>query len=154
MSNEVPKTQMAVLLLQVMQEEGLSINDLANEFDMTYEYMRRLVQGKGAMSKPVLRNMAARFKWDYKEVEKLLVQDRFRLKNGEHGALAQEVTPGTEVFVRGWNLLTKRQQDVLTEQLEMFVKQNRLNHADIEASGLKVVAQPEPKVVVKSGKKP
>lgn len=121
---EVPPTQIAVLLKQEMDEENLTLNDLAKEFGLTYEYIRRVVRGMNTPSKTVLRLFAHKFKWDYKEVEELLVQDRFRLHNGESGAIAQNLNPEVEPFEKAWHLLESGQKDILMQQFNLFLSQN------------------------------
>jgi|GEM_PF-1359896 len=122
---EIPKTQIGVLLQQAMDQEGLSIRDLSGQLDMTYEYVRRLTQGMNLPSKTALKLICQRFKWKYSEMEPLLVQDRFRLRNGQYGAIAQEFNPEVEPFERGWNMLEKSQKEILLAQLQHFISQNR-----------------------------
>lgn len=122
---KVPRTQIALKLQSAMDNERLSLHDLAKEFGMTYEYMRRLVRGLNVPSKTVLRLVSQRFGWDFDEAEKLLVGDRFRMKNGEHGAIAQEINPEVEPFERGWHLLAETQKESLLAQFNLFLAQNR-----------------------------
>lgn len=121
---EVPPTQIANLLKQEMDEENLSLNDLAKEFGLTYEYMRRVVRGINVPSKTVLKLLSNRFKWNYKDVEALLVQDRFRLRNGEAGAIAQSFNPEVEPFEKAWHLLEPEQKNLLLQQFNLFLAQN------------------------------
>ena len=122
---EVPPTQIAVLLKQAMDEEKLSLNDLAKEFGLTYEYMRRVARGLNTPSKTILCLFAQRFKWNFKEVEALLVQDRFRLRNGEAGAIAQTFNPEVEPFEKAWHLLGPEQKKILLQQFQLILAQNR-----------------------------
>lgn len=129
-TEEIPKTQIGVMLQQAMDKEGLLILDVAKEFDLTYEYMRRISRGMNLPSKSVLKLLAQRFGWNFKEVEVLLVQDRFRMKNGEHGGMAQTLNPEVEPFERGWHLLEQAQKDMIMAQFNLFVLQNRRHIRD------------------------
>jgi transcriptional regulator with XRE-family HTH domain len=122
---EVPRTQIAIRLQSAMDNENLSLQDLAKEFDMTYEYMRRLARGLTLPSKTVLKLMSQRFKWDYQGVETELVQDRFRAANGPKGAIAQILNPEVEPFEKAWHLLEEPQKQILRAQFDMFLTQNR-----------------------------
>ena len=124
-TDEVPRTQIAVRLQQAMDAEKFSINDAAREFDLTYEYVRRVVRGLNIPSKTVLILFCQRFKWDYKEMENLLVQDRFRARNGEFGAVAQQFEPEVQPFERGWSMLDSNQKGILLAQLQLFLAQNK-----------------------------
>jgi hypothetical protein len=122
---EVPKTQIAVKLQQEMDKAGMTMRDLAADLDMTYEFVRRLLRGDSLMSKANLKVMSARFKWNYPEMEKMLVQDRFRRNNGAEGAIAQAFNPEVDPFEKGWALLNDEQKEMLLSQLYTFIRINR-----------------------------
>jgi hypothetical protein len=133
---EVATTQIAHRLQQAMDRENLSLHDMTKEFDMSYEYMRRVSKGINLPSKTVLKLFSHRFRWDYAEMEKLLVQDRFRMKNGVQGAIAQEFDPEVEPFEKCFRLLDESQKKILLAQLNLFVTQNRRhNRGGLNATG-------------------
>ena len=133
---EVATTQIAHRLQQAMDRENLSLHDMTKEFEMSYEYMRRVTKGMNLPSKAVLKHFSHRFRWDYAEMEKLLVQDRFRLKNGAQGAIAQEFDPEVEPFEKSFRFLDKSQKEILLAQLNLFLAQNRRhNRGGLNATG-------------------
>jgi hypothetical protein len=123
--DETPKTQIALLVQRSMDEQALSLNDLAGKFGMTYEYTRRVARGDALPSRHALRIIAASLGWDAAEAEKLRVQDHFRLKHGPEGAIAQEFDPEVAPFERQWKLLDATQKALLLTQLRLFVLENR-----------------------------
>lgn len=124
-TEEIPKTQLAIRIQQAMDSENMSLQDAASAFNLTYEYARRVIRGMNVPSKSVLKLMCQHWKWDYDEMAVLRVQDLFRQKNGVVGAIAQEMSPEVEPFVRGWRLLEPAQKEILLAQLNMFVAGNR-----------------------------
>jgi hypothetical protein len=127
MSNlaEVPVTQLALKIQRAIDHENISVNQLARDIDMTYEYTRRLVKGINTPSKLLLKTLAHRFAWDFDEVYRTLVQDKFRLANGKAGAVAQEFDPEVEPFEKAWHFLEDGQKEILLAQLNLFLAQNR-----------------------------
>ena len=121
----IPPTQIAQKIQQAMDERGITLQDLAKHFDMSYEYMRRTVRGETNPSKNFLKLLCLFFGWDAKEMEVLLIQDKFRKHNGPLTLVAQGINPETEPFVRGWDFLEQSQKDILLAQLKMFIEQNR-----------------------------
>jgi hypothetical protein len=121
----VPDTQFAVKLLESMDRVGLSIRDLSSELSMTYEYTRRLVRGYNLPSHSCLTLLSMWFGWSLEEIRRMVVQDKFRLRNGPEGAIAQAFNPEVEPFERSWQLLEQAQKSILLAQLEMFIAQNR-----------------------------
>jgi transcriptional regulator with XRE-family HTH domain len=122
---EVPKTQIALRLQQEMDQRQLTLQDIAKMFDLTYEYVRRLARGDNNVSKNVLWRMSKTFDWDVEEMEKMLVGDRWRQKNGPLGAIAQEFNPEVEPFEKGWHMLDQTQKAFLLANLNLFISQNR-----------------------------
>jgi transcriptional regulator with XRE-family HTH domain len=122
---EVPKTQIALRLQQEMDQRGLTLQDVAKMFDLSYEYARRLVRGHNSVSKNVLWRMSKIFDWDVEEMDKLLVGDRWRQKNGPLGAIAQEFDTEVEPFEKGFKMLDQTQKQFLLANLNLFIAQNR-----------------------------
>lgn len=121
----LPVTQLAIRLQQVLNARGLTIRSFSEEMDMTYEYLRRLLNGTNLPSKNLLKLFCQKFGWDYEEMSELLVQDSFRKRFGEKGAVAQQVNPEVQPFQLGWDLLERAQKDILLAQFNMFIAQNR-----------------------------
>lgn len=120
-----PKTQISLRLQHAMDQAGMSMRDAAEKFDLTYEYIRRVCKGDTNVSKNVLKVFCHEFGWDYKEMEQLLVDDRFRTRNGVFGAIAQQFNPEVEPFEKGWFLLDQTQKEFLLANLNLFLAQNR-----------------------------
>ncbi len=125
MTDEIPVTQIALRLREAMDRENISIAQLAQQIDMTYEYTRRLVKGINIPSRALLKVVCARFGWDFDEVYRTVVQDKFRLANGAPGALAQDLNPEVEPFEKAWHLLDIDQKEILLAQFKLFLAQNR-----------------------------
>lgn len=123
--NEVPVTQLALKIQQEIDGRNITINQLAKDLDLTYEYTRRLVKGLNTPSKLLLKVIAPYFGWDLKEAYQTLVEDRFRLANGGEGAMAQKLNPEVEPFEKAWHLLDENQKEILLAQFTLFLAQNR-----------------------------
>jgi predicted transcriptional regulator YheO len=121
----VPKTQFALRLQAAMDQENMSLHEAALKFHMSYEYMRRLTLGINNPSSPLLTLLCMHFNWNFDEMEKMIVDDRFRTKYGVHGAIAQQFNPEVEPFEKGWFLLTKTQKEFLLAQFNLYLEQNR-----------------------------
>lgn len=123
--NEIPSTQIGLRIRQAMDERGWSMKDLAAELDQSYEFVRRLVRGSALPSTVNLKIICQEFGWDYAAMRTLLVQDRFRVKNGPDGTIAQTVNPEVQPFELSWHMLDKQQKEILLAQLNLFILQNR-----------------------------
>jgi transcriptional regulator with XRE-family HTH domain len=135
------QTQLGQYLSDAMARAGLSIKELAERCDVSYEYIRRLVRGEGLPSKHMLRVIAAEVGADRKEVERLLVADSIRRDYGKVPLEISGKNPDAELFERHISELTPDQREALEAMLMMFVKQNR--------AGAQIAVKSQPRIAAK-----
>ena len=124
-NENLPKTEFAAKLNQVMTEQGLTIDDIREITQSTYETARRFVRGISSPSQPVAKLVAQHFKWDLKEVQGMIIRDRERVKHGDLLDVAHSVDPDITKVTRSWPLLTKAQKKVVLETIAGFISRNR-----------------------------
>jgi transcriptional regulator with XRE-family HTH domain len=124
-NNEEPKTLIAELISSKMEEQGKTMKDLAEKFDITYEHVRRIVRGEGIPSKYVLKLFAEELGIPYKELEKTAVHDKIKKKYGSIPAELAGRNPALEPIERVWPKLSVDQQATLIDMANSFSKRNR-----------------------------
>ena len=76
-TNPVPNTQFALRLQAAMDQVNMSLHEAALKFNVSYEYMRRLTRGDNNPSKPLLKLLSLEFNWDFDDMDRMIVEDRF-----------------------------------------------------------------------------
>jgi len=93
-------TGLATLMKDRMAELDISLNDLAGRVGSTYEYARKLSRGLALPSKYMLRFLAEALELKLEDVEKVVVEDRIRMKYGEASLKVRGKNPALEPFLR------------------------------------------------------
>lgn len=101
-----------------MAQGGMSIKDLAEKLEITYEHARRIVRGEGLPSKSLSRILAKALSISENELLMLVTAEKVRLKFGP-GALPTSVcvprSPDLQELERLWgHLNSQRRHDLLT----------------------------------------
>lgn len=123
----IPKTEIAVLLQQEMQEHGLRIEQVREITESTYETARRFVRGMTVPSDAVLKLLAVHFGWNMEEAKVMAIRDRERMRNGDLFDIAHGQDPAVQKIVRAWPLLNKFQKKLILEQVNTYVASNQSN---------------------------
>jgi transcriptional regulator with XRE-family HTH domain len=126
---EAPRTQLAELLTSKMEEQGMTMNELAEKLDVTYEHVRRIVRGEGIPSKYVLKLIAEVFKFKYHDLEKIAVSDKIKKKYGSIPAELAGKDPTLEPLEKLWFKLHEEQRAALIDMASSFARRNRIAKA-------------------------
>lgn len=123
--DQIPPTEFAAKLVLAMEENGLNIDDIRDITKTAYESTRRIIRGITSPSNSIALLLSNRFKWDFDEIQQILIRDRMRVRHGELLDLSVNTDPALSQIVRGWTLLTESQRAVLVEQTSKFIKLNK-----------------------------
>lgn len=106
---EVPVPRLAAMIVEKMDERGVTILDLAKKLDLSYEHTRRIVRGM-IPSRRMLKAICEELKLPYKQVLDLANADKITEKYGELPAVMAGKKPGMEPLERVWDDLNEDQQ--------------------------------------------
>jgi transcriptional regulator with XRE-family HTH domain len=124
-NSDVSKTQVGQFISNAMQQKGVSIRDLAEGIDVTYEHVRRIVKGAAVPSKFILKLIADNLKLNSKELDRYATADRITKKFGsipvELSGKNPELTPVEHV----WGELTEDQKSAAVNMLQGWARLNR-----------------------------
>lgn len=108
-----------------MDEKGLDIRGLAEQAETTYEYVRKMLRGLALPSKYMLKVLCANLGMNEREMEKLLVADRIRMKYGKIPALLAGKNPELEPIERVWGSLSAGHKEDLIRMAQTWAKHDR-----------------------------
>jgi len=119
------ETLLAQRINERLPELKMSLNDLAAKTGSTYEYVRKLSRGLALPSKYMLRVLAEAIGLKYDEMEKIVVEDRIRMKYGEASLKVRGRSLAMEPFEKMVPQLDKAQREQIIGIMETWVKNNR-----------------------------
>jgi transcriptional regulator with XRE-family HTH domain len=122
---ETPGTLTAQKLLDAMEEKGMSIKELAEKSDTTYEHIRKILRGGSFPSKYMIRVLSELLNIKKSELEQLVAADQIRQKYGKIPAILSGKNPELEPVERIWNNLTPAQQADFVAQMQAVAKRNK-----------------------------
>lgn len=141
--NATPKTEatwhlMGAEIERRMREKGISIAQMAERVDATYETMRRILRGMNLPSVPRLRMICAELEWNLDEALEMRKMDQVRSKFGsvEVGGVLRVVDPDLERMVNDWDTLSSAQKEVVVAQFEVYRAMNSDGSASHKASAV------------------
>ena len=108
-----------------MDEQGVSIKDLARKIDTTYEHTRRIVKGEGVPSKYVLKLICQELGIPYKEAERAATADRIKKRFGDIPLELSGKNPELEPIAHAWNHLSEDQKKDATSMIVTWAKRNK-----------------------------
>src|SRR5690349_6292058 len=118
------------LISTAMEQQGITMRDLARKLDITYEHVRRVVRGEGIPSKYVLKLFCEALGLNYKEAERLATQDKIMKK---YGGIPLEISgknPALQPIEGAWDALTEDQKRAAITMITSWAKQNKtLQHS-------------------------
>lgn len=116
--------QFSTALVVAMNTAGLTIKDLAEKTDMTYENARRLVKGMTLPSKYVLKEICKILKLDFAKMENMVIADKFRRKFGDTSVDLMGHRPSLAPLEEIWDHLTEDQQKDLIAMAKGLLRRN------------------------------
>lgn len=115
MTGQERVTLISEKLNEQMERKGLSIKDVADKAGSTYEHVRNIVRGNVVPSKYMLRTLSDILGLNQKELEKIAVADRIRIKYGSIPLELSGKNPEIEPIERDWGKLTDaHKKDIIT----------------------------------------
>jgi transcriptional regulator with XRE-family HTH domain len=124
-SEELSQTEIGQIITDKMDEKGMSIKDLSQKLDITYEHVRRIVRGEGVPARYTLRQICEELGIPVKQAEKIATRDKVKKKYGPAYLELTGVKPGMETINRLWDSLTEEQQTDVKTMVEAWVKRNK-----------------------------
>jgi transcriptional regulator with XRE-family HTH domain len=122
---EHENSRVGELILDAMEEKGMSIRELSVAVETTYEHIRRIVKGEGIPSKFMLKDICEKLHINYKEAEKAATADRIAKRFGSIPIELSGKNPEMEPLDRIWTKLTDEQKHDLISMAQTWAKRNR-----------------------------
>ena len=120
------KTKISDLISEEMRLKGVSIRDIAEGTDRSYEHIRKLVKGIAIPSVSIIRAVAGFLEIDFQKLYRLSQQDSITKKYGDVPLEMAHKKPSLEPLDRVWDDLTKQQQDGIISMAQGWARQNRM----------------------------
>jgi transcriptional regulator with XRE-family HTH domain len=121
---ETASTDLSELISNALEARDMSIKDLAEHLQITYEHSRRIVRGESVPSRLLLKTLAEPLKLDFEHLVKLATAARIKAKYGSIPAELAGKKPGMESIERAWDKLTPDQQQDLCDMARTWAKRN------------------------------
>lgn len=121
-----PKGRFSSDLKRAVEESGLTLTELAQKVDSTYEHMRKLVAGRAYPSTHLLRAMASTLGADREEWSEMIEADKL-FKRYKKLPKFLNTNPKLEPFEAIINALNQEQIEAMLSMGKTFVRQNGNN---------------------------
>jgi transcriptional regulator with XRE-family HTH domain len=108
-----------------MDELGLSIKDVADKAESTYEHIRKITRGTSFPSKYFIRVLAEVLDMDKQELEELVAVDQIMHKYGKTLNRVIGKNPELDPIEKVWSKLTKDQKADFISQITAVARRNR-----------------------------
>jgi transcriptional regulator with XRE-family HTH domain len=119
-------TRTADMLKEAMDAQNLSIRDVELKVGKTYEHIRNILAPgtKVVPSRDLVKVLAKVLKINLKELERVAVADRIRLKHGDVALELMGQNPELEPIERVWPKLTKEHKADIIAMTQTFAKRD------------------------------
>lgn len=111
-------------LKAAIDKRGTSAVELAAELGVSYESVRRYLQGEQAPSVPTLRQIAKHLNLNENELVKMRTEGRILKEFGKGGAILN-VSPDAEL-ARLWTSLNGHQRETILDLMRLWEERNRI----------------------------
>src|SRR5437879_36011 len=121
-----PKGRFAQALIAGLNEKGMTKNDLAAKLEISYEYVRKMEQGRGWPSRLLLKEICKLLGLKEEAMQDLIAEDQLEKKYGKAGmkAIGKDPRAG-QLESAGLKLLNKEQFGMVLNMVEGLSKGNR-----------------------------
>jgi transcriptional regulator with XRE-family HTH domain len=123
-----PSGRFSTALKAAIEASNMSLTELAQAVDSTYEHMRKLVGGKAHPSIHLLRALAIELKADKDEWAELIEADKLH-KRFKHLPKFLNQSADLEVLQPLFPQLTKQNQDFVVQTVRTLIKQQKAQAA-------------------------
>ena len=117
--------QFASALQQRLDDRQMTLKELANEIEASYEHCRKLVRGSASPSPLLLKQICSTLDLDLEKMKRLVTADQNRSR---YGTIPDELSgknPDLARMERLWPGLNTEQKEVLEVLAETLVARNR-----------------------------
>lgn len=123
--NSEPPTDLSEIIAKRMGELGITINELAQLVDISYEHARRIVNVGGVPARPVLRLISRELNLDFHELDKMAAAANITKKYGSIPLELSGKNPELEPIERAWQHLTDQQKQDAIAMVKGWAKRNK-----------------------------
>ena len=116
--------ELSELVSAGLAAKEMSIKDLSNALEVTYEHARRLVKGFPP-SKPILRLLAAILELDFDKLEEVAVAASIRRRFGDVQLRIEGKDPEMEPVARLWKQLKDHQKGDILAMMKTMAKRSK-----------------------------
>jgi transcriptional regulator with XRE-family HTH domain len=129
------KTQFGRRLKAAMEEQGVSIRQLAEKIEAKYESVRKVVVGDTTPSTFLLNGICSALNLSKPEMKLIVEQDRVKSKLGRDAfAALSGVKPGVERINDAWDDLSPGHRADIQNMVLMYANQDKFSHQRKRAS--------------------
>jgi transcriptional regulator with XRE-family HTH domain len=118
-------TRVSEVMTAAMEDQGLSIRDLAEKVDVTYEHIRGIVRGHVVPHKFLLKAISDALGLDEHELQKTAVADSIEKKHGKIPLELSGKNPELEPIERAWAHLSPEHKDDLIMMAQTFARSDK-----------------------------
>jgi transcriptional regulator with XRE-family HTH domain len=114
-----------------LDRKRITLRDLAEKVESTYEHMRKLVRGTAQPSKAMLKEICRALDLNFEDMRQLVEEDRMQRKYGDavYKMVGKDPRIG-ELESAGLGQLTDEQVKVVANMVQTFARGNRKSHAE------------------------
>lgn len=123
-NRNLEKTLLSDRLNAALENKGMSLQELADATDMSYEYVRRLVKGEAVPSVRVLRDLARVLSLDQQALIDDANADRLKARMGDQFEKMLGKNPELAPIERFWDRLTEEQKQTVTTLVRTLAASN------------------------------
>jgi transcriptional regulator with XRE-family HTH domain len=117
-------TRTGEVLREQMEAKNISIKDLADKIETTYEHTRSIIRGNVVPSKHMLPLFAKVLGLNIKELEKLAVADKIRRKYGKIPLELSGKNPELEPIERAWEKLSESHKQDIIAMVQTYARRD------------------------------
>lgn len=126
-----PESLLARRLRESMQGQGLSLRKLADKTLVTYEHLRKTVNGETIPSNLALKAICGALKLPFEELEKLAKRQRVLDKYGDVLSEMTGKKPGMQPVEDVWDDLTPEHQQDLIGMAHRWAASDRVKKKEV-----------------------
>jgi len=110
------------MFAQAVERKGMSLRDVAQKTDYSYEQMRKLLKGSSAPSKLLVKDLSKILDMDFAKAEQAATEDRMQRRYGPKGLKALGRDPRLVPLDAVASVLTDRELQILLAVAHSLVK--------------------------------
>lgn len=119
-----PSGRFGTALTDALEKNNMSLNELGEKTESTYEHTRKLVRGMAYPSKHLLKAICKVLDLKVSEMEDLINADKIQHKYGNSANRLFKRNPELEEVERNWDYLSEDQKSTINTMISTFRKQN------------------------------